>query len=242
MKKLFLFIFVIVVLGQKTKACTCTSTLTTFCKSVEVANDKSIIVRAFIEEQSNNGAKLRILNLYKGNETKGTIQVWGGDGGNCRTGIGRVGQTFIMILTRLERVSASRLNEQIGDYETWILCAVSQVLVENGKLKGLLTEEKNQTVDDTDPNRLPFCPNFKTDLEFLKNVQVSPNPTENILNFKNLSSKIDVEIFDVLGRLIQQNTVFPNQDFVNVADLPNGLYIMRFRRNVAIHIVKFVKI
>ncbi len=242
MKKLLLLISIITIFGKNAKACDCNSSLNTFCKSVEAVNDKSIIVRVIVEERDKNRGKLRILNLYKGNESKLFIQVWGSDGFSCRDNIGNVGQTFIMILYRIEKFSQFPIEEKEGDYQTWNFCTISHLLVENGKIKGRITENEIQTVDDSDPNRLPFCPNFKTDLEDLQSMIIAPNPTEDILYLKNLSSDTQIEIFDILGTKIQQKSILQSQNYIDVADLAAGLYIVRFRKNKAVNTVKFIKI
>lgn len=242
MKKLLLLTSIIIVFGQNAKACDCNSFLNTFCKSVEAITDKSIVVRVIVEERDNYRGKLRILNLYKGNENKLFIQVWGNNGAICRDNIGNVGQTLILILHRIEKFSQFPLEEKEGDYLTGSICTISHLLVENGKIKGRITENEIQTVDDSDPNRLPFCPNFKTDLEILQSMIIAPNPTENIFYLKNLTGETEIEIFDILGRKIQQKAILQSQNFIDVADLAVGLYIVRLRKNAAVHAVKFIKV
>ena len=243
MKKLLLLISITVVFELNAKACDCASSLNTFCKAVEAATDESIVARVVVEERNKNTGKLRILNVYKGFEAKIHIQVWGNDGFSCRDNIGNVGQTFIMILHRLQSDSRLSLGEKKGDYSTWSFCTVSHVLIEDGKIKGNLTDSTTrQVVDDSDPKRLPFCPNFKTDLEALQSIIITPNPTEDILYLKNLTNSTPIEIFDVLGREILQKTVLLNQSFINVADLAAGLYIVRFRKNRVAYAVKFIKV
>jgi hypothetical protein len=242
MKQLFLLISIIALFEPTAEACDCNFTLNTFCKALQATNDKCIVARVFVEERTSVGANLRILNLYKGDETQKRIQVWGIlNGAGCIDGVRSVGTTFIMILWRVE-VSYPPLNAKVGDYLTGSICVPWQVLVENGKIIGPLTTDTSQTVDDTDPKRLSFCPNFKTDLDLLENITVAPNPTNNILNFNSLTSDTHIEIFDVLGRLIQQKTVVPSLSFINVADLASGLYIIRFKKNAAVHSVKFIKV
>lgn len=242
MQKLLLLISIIIIFGQNAKACDCNSSAT-FCESVKAATDKSIVVRVIVEERNKNRGKLRILNLYKGNENKLFIQVWGSDGYSCRDNIGNVGQTFIMILHRIEKFSQFPLEEKEGDYETWNFCNISHVQVENGKIIGHFNDFVSfQTVDDSDPNRLPFCPNFKTDLEILQSMVIASNPTEGILYLKNLAGETEIEIFDILGRKIQQKAILQSQNFIDVADLAVGLYIVRLRKNAAVHAVKFIKV
>jgi hypothetical protein len=238
MKKLLLLISIITLFGQKVKACRCITPFSPFCKAIERVTDNDIVVRVIVEERIKNSAKLRILNLYKGNETQTTILAWGSDGVNCLYGVGNVGKTYIMILSRIKVAYQTTLDEKTGDYQT-LSCAVSKVLVENGKIIGHITEETMQTMDDIDPKRLPFCPNFKTDLDLLENIVIAPNPTNNMLHFKNLTTEVSIEIFDLLGRLIQQTTIVPSQNFLNVADLASGLYIVRFRKSSSVHTVKF---
>ncbi len=75
--------------------------------------------------------------------------------------------------------------------------------------------------------------------------QVYPNPVKDILNIKidQLSKSIDIEIFDVNGRIVFKNVKFNPSNNISIPldGLKNGFYILKLNTsdyNQSIHFVK----
>jgi hypothetical protein len=248
MKKTFLFILLLSVIYQNSIACDCVTQFNTFCQTIEsTVGSNFIIARFSVLKHTKNKFNqsvhtLKILNLYNGVEKRQEIQAWGSDGVSCRDNLPVEGKVFIGILGRITDAKWSS-EEKVGDYSSFSFCTVSTVLVENGKINGFINNPNlEETIDDIDPTRLFFCPNFKTDKELADEVQIAPNPTDDILIFKNLKQEIFVEIYDVLGRLVIATSISKAKNELQVADLSAGLYIVRVGVNTASNTVKFVKI
>lgn len=62
-----------------------------------------------------------------------------------------------------------------------------------------------------------------------KNIQISPNPTQGVINVKkNVETTIRYEIYDGLGKWIKTGYV---KDTINMSDLSNGVYFIIFPEN-----------
>jgi len=56
-----------------------------------------------------------------------------------------------------------------------------------------------------------------------------PNPTEGVLNFAlGTHSALSYRIYDLSGRVVQQENLFAEQNSLNVSNLANGQYLLRF--------------
>jgi hypothetical protein len=70
--------------------------------------------------------------------------------------------------------------------------------------------------------------------EFLNNqFLVYPNPTKDLINISASTNFIgkNYRIFDHTGKLLQSNTIQSENTTLNLADLPSGLYLLRFEGN-----------
>jgi hypothetical protein len=69
-----------------------------------------------------------------------------------------------------------------------------------------------------------------TEYEF-SNLSIGPNPANDVLNFTlgNISTDITIDIIDITGRIvIARSYKNVSQEAINVSDISNGSYIVRF--------------
>ena len=61
--------------------------------------------------------------------------------------------------------------------------------------------------------------------------KIFPNPTENFLyiNFPENVNSAEITIFDVLGELVFNTTVYQNNNLLNIEALSNGIYITKLK-------------
>ncbi|MFD0962735.1 T9SS type A sorting domain-containing protein [Pseudofulvibacter geojedonensis] len=85
------------------------------------------------------------------------------------------------------------------------------------------------------------CTTLSTD-EFLlvDNISIFPNPTNNNLNFKNVHKSYEVEVFNLLGQKIIATQINENNTSINVSNLSNGTYLVKFKNIDGA--LKFVKL
>lgn len=75
-----------------------------------------------------------------------------------------------------------------------------------------------------------------------KTINLHPNPTKNKLYFNNLGSITTIEVIGVNGKIILQTNASPSKNFVDVSNLKNGLYYLRFfDKEDIVSISKFIK-
>lgn len=75
-----------------------------------------------------------------------------------------------------------------------------------------------------------------------KSVKVYPNPTKGQLNLDFESTgKVEVEIFDVLGKKMRSFSHEGEHSSMDLSDLPNGLYIIRISENGEVYSRTFRK-
>ena len=80
-------------------------------------------------------------------------------------------------------------------------------------------------------------------------MNISPNPVVNDLNIDyrtSLESEITIEVFNLVGQSIMEPVnynvqVGENNIILNVAEYPNGIYIMRIKQGSVASIKRFVK-
>jgi len=87
---------------------------------------------------------------------------------------------------------------------------------------------------------------IKTDEPAMADIKISPNPTSGTL-FLTLNyiptSILDLEITDLLGKLVLRQKLFTQITKIDVSSLPKGIYIIKIGNTGSLkHIKKFVKI
>ncbi|MEZ4803797.1 MAG: T9SS type A sorting domain-containing protein [Gelidibacter sp.] len=68
-------------------------------------------------------------------------------------------------------------------------------------------------------------------------LMVYPNPATDFIKLANLKTAQAYEIFNVLGNKIQQGKIVENQ-YINIQDFSNGLYIMRLENGNSFRFIK----
>lgn len=71
-----------------------------------------------------------------------------------------------------------------------------------------------------------------------KKISIYPNPVKETIYFSNLK-KIEYEIYDVIGKIVQKGKVDENQ--INVSPLTKGIYILKLKSGTNIITQKFIK-
>ncbi len=86
------------------------------------------------------------------------------------------------------------------------------------------------------------CPLLSTGSFNTNNINVSPNPTQNVWNIKtDTFSMTSVELFDVNGKLIYNIDVNSNQVTLNSSKLPVGMYFTKINTDQGTQVVKLLK-
>jgi hypothetical protein len=144
----------------------------------------------------------------------------------------------IYIYNRIDSITAfSHPNSQVRDYLLPI-CQFVKLKVEDDKIIGRITESKEQVMSE---NEL-LCGLLNTKNENLNKIKIAPNPTENKLFFRGIEKQINVAVFDIMGKMVFNQSVNTVQNFINIGDLASGIYIVRMQYLSNIIIVKIVKL
>jgi hypothetical protein len=77
-----------------------------------------------------------------------------------------------------------------------------------------------------------------SEYELTTNVALYPNPTNNYIGFSNLKTEQQYSIYDLNGREILKDMVFPNQK-IDVSNLNSGCYFVRLKNES--HTFRFFK-
>lgn len=62
----------------------------------------------------------------------------------------------------------------------------------------------------------------------INKTSIFPNPTKNLLNFKGLSEKTEVSVYDIVGKPVLNSTLVSNTP-LDVSKLQSGIYILKFQ-------------
>jgi len=76
----------------------------------------------------------------------------------------------------------------------------------------------------------------------VNNVNVFPNPTQNVWNFKTDNQTIDsIQIVDIQGRLVLNINPNASLAIIDASNLPVGLYFSRINTSVGTKVIKLIK-
>ncbi len=98
--------------------------------------------------------------------------------------------------------------------------------------------DRNEAIFNHQDNRNPFIDNPQYVLDVwqstlsdpgfaLNTPRIYPNPIESDRLFVNSTVQLSMEIYDLLGQLVERYNLAPGQQSVYVGDLPAGLFIVR---------------
>jgi Secretion system C-terminal sorting domain len=239
MKKVWLSLIIIICINQIAFSCSCIS-IPTFCEVVQkYAQSNPTVIKATVLSVSNDVAELKVLSVIIGDESRSVIKCFRHDPFFCgAVPFGNIGETFIYIFSRIDSITTSSPpNVQVKDYRL-PLCQFIKLKVEGDKIIGKITENKEQTMSE---NEL-LCGLFNTKNENLNKIKIAPNPTENKLFFRCVEKQINVAVFDIMGKMVFNQSVNTVQNFINIGDLASGIYIVRMQYLNDMIIVKIVKL
>ncbi len=239
MKRLWISLTIIISIHQIAISCSCIST-PTFCEAIKrFEQRKPTVVKATVLSVQDNVAELQVLSVIIGDESRSTIKCFRHDPLFCGSvPFGNVGETFIYIFNRIDSITNfSPPNARINDY-TLPLCQFIKLKVEDGKISGRITENKDQTMSE---NEL-LCGLLSTKNQNLTKIKIAPNPTENKLFFRGIEKQINVAVFDIMGKMVFNQSLNVAENFINVADLASGVYIVRMQYLNDMIVVKIIKI
>ena len=77
--------------------------------------------------------------------------------------------------------------------------------------------------------------------EKLNEIRVYPNPTNDIVNFLNLTNSVDIILLNILGQVVQQERVHSNSPQINLADLKSGVYFLKIKNSHADQVIRLIK-
>jgi hypothetical protein len=72
-------------------------------------------------------------------------------------------------------------------------------------------------------------------------ITIYPNPVKDILYIDGLQNYHSIEVIDITGRIVQQQTVSAGTGSINVHSLSKGNYILKLKSNAGIQTLKFIK-
>jgi hypothetical protein len=239
MKKLISFLVLLLISKSMIWCCSCIPPKS-FCETIATRSKSSttLVIKALVERKTDNEAQLQILTVLVGNESRSTIKCFRHDPLFCGTvDFGNEGDIAIFILNRIDSVSSfSPPTAKKNDYQL-PLCQFIKLKIEGTKIRGFITQNKEQTIDESEL----LCNLFNTKSSTLNSVKTFPNPTNNYLYFKGLENEIDISITDLLGRNAYTTKVNPNKNAISLADLASGIYIVRMQYLSSVLLVKIVK-
>ena len=77
-----------------------------------------------------------------------------------------------------------------------------------------------------------------------RNISISPNPTNGLLNinFSSISQNTKIELYNSIGALVLTETMINKNNTINMSDLSNGIYFMKvLEGNKVVEVKKVVK-
>ncbi len=161
------------------------------------------------------GMEAQILNIYKGNETRERILIWGNDGILCRPSISSynfpVDDTFIVAIYRSEDGRGAK--GETSEHYYLSVCGEFYLSLIHNKVSGFIDNDNNRQVMDLSVFEEKLLGNI-TDVENDKELpkeflleQNYPNPfnPSTIISYKlSQAGEVKILIFDLLGQEVDQ--------------------------------------
>lgn len=117
-------------------------------------------------------------------------------------------------------------------------------------LRGMMTWSINWDAVNTCESTYQYAENFENifgistgtlNIQFiLESIILSPNPSSNFITFKSNYSDLraqSVYIYNSLGKCVIEKKWLANNETINISDLSNGMYLVKFKN----HLMKFIK-
>lgn len=79
-----------------------------------------------------------------------------------------------------------------------------------------------------------------TDIKTQSNFQILPNPSMGLLRVSGGSKETQLEILDVVGKLVLQKVIVPNEE-VDLRQLADGVYFLKMEGTVTLHKIVILK-
>jgi hypothetical protein len=119
----------------------------TFCEAT-TGIDNDLIVSGEITYVDSIKLRLRIIDIFKGVETKDTITIWAGTDYNCNgvfsmstSILGQKGDNIIIILPKINSTNIENVWDVVGDYRRpFDLCISPKLNLENNSVIGDITD------------------------------------------------------------------------------------------------------
>lgn len=82
---------------------------------------------------------------------------------------------------------------------------------------------------------------LSTEDTFLSTFKMYPNPTNGNKVFFNLSEDAQIQIYNVLGKLVLNTKLSKDQNYINVNDLSEGVYMVKIKTGTQVTLKKLIK-
>lgn len=120
--------------------------------------------------------------------------------------------------------------------------AVRQAAIDMGTAHGYTCDDIQAITDrfTAQGYNLPaYTCNLSVD-EFAANaISIFPNPTNGIINFKNITQQYNVAVFNMLGQKVKNQSIDATANTIDVSNLATGTYFIKF--NGVDTVLKFIK-
>ena len=245
MKIRFYFLSLFIFISFQSFACSCGGP-PTFCEYLNKSwIESDLIVKGKKIRNVEHGFEFQISKIYRGEETKKTIVVWGDQGWLCRYYNGRFidGEEYYMALIRLfeDTENSWAQSNPIGDLEkegdyTISFCGKSYWHHSDEELIGETKTQVDACLNEINPD-CEVVNTFEIEIDFcdIKTSEPFPNPTTDRIYVEipdtiNLS-RGTARIFDDCGKLVRQyddlaEFYSSNICYLRLDGLADGLYFI----------------
>ena len=76
---------------------------------------------------------------------------------------------------------------------------------------------------------------------YLENVNVFPNPSNNVIFIDNLFVKTKIIMYNALGEIVKQTTTIKKQHKIDISELNDGSYFVHFENEKRSRVFKIIK-
>lgn len=247
MKKIFI---TIMILQLTNNIIGCTFVPKSFCETLDFRTEDNVLMGkiSFIDE---DGIELEVIEVLRGEENRETIRIWDGTDFECNgiwsmeaNDMGEINDTIIAILPKILEIENNW--DIIGDYRRPNYYELTtQLEIENGNAIGFISgyisaPPENNTFEiaydllkDNLENSIE-C-NLSVDIEEIEkrnNIKINnPINGELIVWTENISEPLLLKIYSSDGIEMRTEKIEFNKVIIDMIDMSNGLYFLRFEKN-----------
>ncbi len=103
------------------------------------------------------------------------------------------------------------------------------------KITDAASDGERVSIDDLSWTCYTTLSNDKYDF---KEIKLTPNPVKHNKVYINTNQELNIQVYDILGKLVTKTNIYSNKNYIDVTSLNKGVYLLRISNNKGQQVTK----